>query len=719
LLTLWILLLAVPLASAQEGPFRPDILLDDFERDSYAPWTVEGEAFGPGPAEGTLPHQMPVTGYYGRRLVNSFFRGDRSSGVLTSPVFRIERTYICFLIGGGGFPEETFIELLVEGQPVRRATGPNTTPGGSEELAWNTWNVREFFGKPASIRIVDRRSDFWGHINVDHIVQSDEDWSQQPPLLETPVRRKYFLLPVAEAGSLVHCRIKHGSRTIRYFDVRVAPSEAETLFWAPVDVGDYMGEALHWEIRPQAILRLIRSRLREGDTWPKPPNLYREEHRPQFHFSPRVGWANDPNGLVYFDGEYHLFFQHNPFGIEWGNMTWGHAVSRDLIHWEELGHALLPDERGTIFSGSTVVDFVNSSGLGEPGRPAICAFYTAAGSHSFEPRAFTQCLAYSLDRGRTWKKFAENPVVECIAGENRDPKVFWYDPLQHWVMVLYVRPDAFSLFFSKNLRVWYPLGEIRFPTAHECPELFELPVEGERGKTRWVLWTASGNHLIGQFDGRNFTPEGEVRRSEWGPNSYAGQTWNQVPDGRRILIAWMRSDGSAYRGMPFNQQMTIPRELSLRMTPAGLFLHAWPVRELEKLRKSHLLSVKGLQLAPGQEATWEGSELLDLEVLLGCPEAEQVTITVRGVPMHYWAKEAVFECRGHRVEGITPSQPFALRCLADRTSLEIFLQEGRYVQTFCLPFDPEERSVSIRSQGNSAEILSLDLYELRSIWEKE
>jgi fructan beta-fructosidase len=706
-------------APGAEMQIRPDILVDDFEREDYAPWTAEGEAFGPGPAQGTLPRQMEVIGYHGQRLVNSYYNGDGTVGVLTSPPFTLERHYLVFLIGGGGYPEETFMELVVDGQSVCRATGPNTAPGGSEMLDWAFWDVRQWEGKTAVIRIVDRRTGGWGHINVDYIIQTDQspDCLLQP--LETPVTHRYLLLPVAGKGPRTHCRIMYEGNIVRYFDIQLAEDDAETRFWASIDLQPLLGKTVSWDIRPRSARSLVEKRLKQSHSPLWPPDLYREAYRPQFHFSPRVGWTNDPNGLVYFEGEYHLFFQHNPFGIPWGNMTWGHAVSRDLVHWEELGDAILPDERGTIYSGSAVVDINNTSGLGTIEHPAICAFYTAAGGHSYQPCPFTQCLAYSLDHGRSWTKFAGNPVVDFIADGNRDPKVFWHEKTQRWIMVLYVRRDAFSIFSSPDLKAWQLESEAAFPTAHECPELFELSVDGNPHDTRWLLWSASGNHLIGRFDGHTFTAESEVLPSEWGKNCYAGQTWNNTPDGRRIFIGWMNSDGSAYPDMPFNQQMSVPRQFTLHRTEDGLRLFAWPVKELEQLRLNRV-TASNITLNDRQSPReFDVAELLDLEATVKPGDAQVVVLEVRGVPVVNRPQEGVLECLGSRIEGIPKGESLPIRILVDRTSMEVFAQRGRYVMSFCRPFDPGHRKLRLWSEGGNSQVGSLVIYEMASIWEKE
>ncbi len=316
--------------------------------------------------------------------------------------------------------------------------------------------------------------------------------------------------------------------------------------------------------------------------------LYDETYRPQFHFTAQKNWLNDPNGLVYYKGEYHLFFQHNPESTSWGNMTWGHAVSKDMVHWQQLPHAIERDKLGTIFSGSAVVDWNNTSGFGQSGKDAekpLVALYTAAGDTSPESKGqpFTQCLAYSIDQGRTWTKYAGNPVVKHIIGGNRDPKVIWYAPTKHWVMALYLDGIDYALLTSPDLKSWTQVQKMSLPGCGECPDFFELGVKGD-GKTRkWVFTAANGQYLVGVFDGEKFTPEQPLQQVDFGANYYAVQSYSDIPpaDGRRIQIAWMT--GGSYPQMPFNQQMSFPCELTLRKTEDGLRMYRWPVKEISNL----------------------------------------------------------------------------------------------------------------------------------------
>ena len=340
--------------------------------------------------------------------------------------------------------------------------------------------------------------------------------------------------------------------------------------------------------------------------------LYREPHRPQFHFSPPAKWANDPNGMYYHDGEYHLFYQHYPAESVWGPMHWAHAVSRDLVHWENLPIALYPDTLGYIFSGSAVVDRGNTSGFGAAGQVPIVAMFTyhddaaaKAGSESFQ----SQALAYSLDNGRTWTKYGGNPVLPNPGGvrDIRDPKVVWDAERNQWVVALAVGDHA-AFYGSPDLTHWRPLSEFgRTLGAHggvwECPDLFPMQV-AESGETKWVLVIninpghpngGSGTqYFVGDFDGRDFRPDPdfipfvEGGRAVWldyGKDNYAGVTWSDAPEGRRILIGWM-SNWEYANQVPttaWRNAMTVPRELTLRRTPAGYRLFSAPVAALSTL----------------------------------------------------------------------------------------------------------------------------------------
>ena len=442
---------------------------------------------------------------------------------------------------------------------------------------------------------------------------------------------------------------------------------------------------------------------------------YKEAYRPQFHFTPKTNWTNDPNGLIHYKGEFHLFFQHNPFGIDWGNMTWGHAVSPDLVHWKQLPHALHPDELGTIFSGSGVVDWNNTGGFQTGDEAVLVNFYTSAGSHAPEPVPFTQSIAYSNDRGRSWTKYEGNPVIEHIVGSNRDPKVIWHEPTQKWVMALYLDKNDYALFGSTNLKEWTRLSDLQIPDT-ECPDIFELPVDGDDENTRWVFWGAAGKYYVGDFDGTTFTPEGDAHRADYGANFYAAQTWSDIPasDGRCIQIAWM--SGSKPPEMPFNQQMSFPCKLTLRTTAEGIRLHREPVAEIETLH-AYTHAWSNIALKPGEDllAGLTG-ELFDIRAEVALNDASAVGFKIRGEDVRYDVAEMQLTFLERSGPLVPQDGKIRLHILVDRISIEAFGNNGELSMTSYFLPELDNADIGIYAEGGTATLVSLKVHELKSAW---
>lgn len=453
-----------------------------------------------------------------------------------------------------------------------------------------------------------------------------------------------------------------------------------------------------------------------SDKEPEAKRLYEEELRGQIHFSPKRGWNNDPNGLVYFNGEYHLFFQHNPYGWGWGNMHWGHAVSRDLVHWEELGDKLMPDEFGSMFSGSAVVDWQNSSGLGKDGKPPMVLFYTAAGDPT------VQCLAYSLD-GRTFTKYAKNPIVPQITGGNRDPKVFWHEPTKHWVMVLYVTMDGgkhtVHFLTSKNLLQWEAKsvveGEPNTNFLYECPDFFELEVDGsEVRKKLWVLLGANSEYGLGTFDGSRFVMQEKRLTGHRGRGFYAAQTFSDISanDGRRIMMGWFQT---ATPGMSFNQSMTIPLELGLKSTASGPRLTFLPIGELRGLRKSfRSYFAKDLAELNNSPIQCDAQGAIELRVRFNEGVTGKSQFTVRGIQVvvDFDRKELLVHDHSAKLADV-PQEELIL--YVDRHGLEAFASEGLCYLPLPMIANRDNHEVRIEVQ-NAKQIEELQVFELKSIW---
>lgn len=437
-----------------------------------------------------------------------------------------------------------------------------------------------------------------------------------------------------------------------------------------------------------------------------------ERYRPQFHFSPPRGWMNDPNGLVYENGEWHLFYQHNAASNNWiSELSWGHAVSKDLLHWKNLADVLPPTPRpgkgpAGSWSGTGFVDFNNSSGFGKGGEKPILLTWTAAG--------LGQCLAYSTDHGRTFTPYEQNPIIPMdpprTGDWDRDPRVFWHEPSHQWVMVFSISGQGMVFYNSDDLKHW--MRKSLFGGLFECPDIFQLPVDGNDKERKWVIWDAAGKYFIGQFDGKAFTRESGPFILDHGRNYYAAQSWSDAPDGRRVSIGWMR--GGQYPGMPFNGQMGIPSELALRTTRDGMRLTKLPVKEVESLRYEPS-EWKDLDLGRGNNPLGKiKGDLLDIEALIEPRNVSQVVLRVRGVtvrvtPDLLWVNDAVAPV------GLVDGK-VKLRVLVDRTSIEVFANDGLASISNCYLSNDNAKGAELFAEQGVAKVILLRAWKLKSVW---
>jgi fructan beta-fructosidase len=654
-----------------------DVLIEDFEAGSYGKWTVTGDAFGTAPANGTLPNQMPVSGYLGNRFINTFLGGDKSTGTATSPEFTVQRSHVAFLIGGGSHAESLGVQLLVNGEVVRTATGSE-----SEDLLWASWDVSDLKGQKAQLRIFDNEVGQWGHLNIDQFVQTDS-----PP--------------------------------------------------QPFDLTE----------------ELVRYRQQ--------PDYMNEPLRPQFHFSPEINWMNDPNGLVYHDGEYHLFHQYNPVGNAWGHMSWGHAVSRDLTHWQHLPIAI-PEANGIMaFSGSCVVDHKNSSGFGVEGKAPMVAIYTGHG-HGEQ----VQNLAYSNDNGRSWTQYAQNPVLDLNKPDFRDPKVFWHGPTNRWIMVVSLAVEKVIVFYaSEDLKNWQELS--RFGPAGnitksnwECPDLFELPVDGDSANKLWVLEVdmgagavaggSGGEYFVGHWDGVAFKTIQHAQWVDYGRDFYAPVSWENIPaaDGRRIWIGWFNNwETCLGPTSPWRSCMSIPRSLSLKKVafnneePATYVLNQTPIDELKQLR-SHTRELDASIAAWPPMAVTEGDELrgmtFELEAVIKPGDGRSIGFRIRTGDDEY--TEVAYD---HQYSGVyvdrtksgnvdfhpafagrhtAPARvidgEIVLHAFVDRSTIEVFINGGEAVISDLIFPTVADCTIEVFAGSDSAKFSSLKLHTLKSSWRK-
>lgn len=450
----------------------------------------------------------------------------------------------------------------------------------------------------------------------------------------------------------------------------------------------------------------------------KRPTYYREKYRPQFHFTAQKHWLNDPNGLVYYDGIYHMCYQHMPPLRPGAYKDWGHATSTDLVHWKQLPSAITPHRVwGGCWSGSAVVDGQNTSGFQVGHEKPIVAILTNGGEPG-KGAPCTQCIAPSVDGGKTFSYYARNPVLKNVIGCNRDPKVIWHEPTRQWIMALYLDGNDYGLFGSPDLKQWKQLSRLTLPGVSECPDLFPITVDGKPNNVKWVFWGANGVHVIGSFDGRAFRKESEPLPADYGDNFYAAQTWSNIPqaDGRRIQIAWMA--GGKYPGMPFDQQMNFPTEVTLRTTSDGIRMYRLPVREIEKLWLPGK-AWANLDLTPDESpAVGVSGELFDMAAEFEVEQAVAFGIRARGEAVRYDVVGKKLMVLGRSAPLLPEHGRIKFRILVDRTSIEVFGNDGRVVLTSCFLPAEQNKNVNFFAEGGHARLVAAEIHPLQSIWTK-
>jgi fructan beta-fructosidase len=474
--------------------------------------------------------------------------------------------------------------------------------------------------------------------------------------------------------------------------------------------------------------------------------LYTQQYRPQFHFSPAANWCNDPNGLVYNNGIYHLFYQHNPFGNRWGHMTWAHATSKDLVHWKHLPIAI-PEENGImIFSGTCVVDKNNTSGFGKDGKVPMVAVYTG----HIENKNQSQNIAYSLDDGVTWTKYVNNPVLDLNLIDFRDPKIFWYEPKKYWVMnVMLPVEHKVQFYSSKNLKDWIHLSDFG-PSGDtsgvwECPDLTAVPVDGMPGKKKWLLqmsMNASMQYFVGEFDGEKFineNPAKKIFRPDYGPDYYAAIAYNQLPKSHLpTAIGWVNNWNYA-NDIPttaWKSAMSIPRSLGVKKINNEWILLQKPVTKTKTLRKESYqlkeVSVSDKNIVPVKSNQFE----MQLDIEPSQNGACGIRIAVgneTSFEIGYNAVTQVFYIDRSKSGNVSFNEnfkklnrfekPIALnnnklhvQVFYDNSIAEVFVNDGEAVFTAQLFPDKPANGIELFNQGAKSKFSNLHLWEMKTTW---
>ncbi len=557
---------------------------------------------------------------------------------------------------------------------------------------------------------------------------------------EMVLDRRYLNLPVKADAPRRTVNIMVGGEIVRAFEIELAGDQPD--FWAFTDVSEWRGQKATLRLDP--IGRLAKPELQEDSAKRRPSpqaldalrlsdeiedaaTLYREPLRPQFHYTTPRGWLNDPHGLIFHEGEYHLFYQLQPFSMKSLNSDkhWGHAVSRDLVHWQELPVALRPGRDGGMWSGGSLIDKKNTAGFQQGPEPAMLLFYTATGRSAMNPKAaepgdFVQGIAYSNDRGRSWTKYSGNPILQNITPLNRDPHVFWHEPSKKWIMVLYVGEPISNpgnhykarILSSENLKDW--VSESSIDGLFDCPVLFELPLDGKATDTRWIIHCANMKYRVGRFDGKTFTPETDFidsHKANVSESAYAAQIFRNLDEPRTVQLAWLYDETPGTR-----QMMTFPCELTLVTTAAGPRLRWQPVREIERLY-GPARSWRDLPITPdGQLVARAHGRHLEIKARIQVGKATEVQIAVRGIPIVLHPKSKQLTAFGYAVPLTLKDNLLRIRILVDETSLEIFADDGFVYLPLSVPLVPEDDTVSLSARGGQAMAETLDIVELKSIW---
>jgi fructan beta-fructosidase len=513
------------------------------------------------------------------------------------------------------------------------------------------------------------------------------------------ITQQYLNIPISRDAKMRMFQIGTDGKPKREFPAQLAGGSID--YWIFIDASEFMGQTitLSGDATKLELDRIYQSAKIYGED-----SLYKEPNRPQFHFTVKRGWSNDVNGPIFYQGQYHLFWQSFPFGVTWdtGFMYWGHAVSKDLVHWRELAPALMVEKLGSPWSGSSLVDRNDDGGFG---KDALVLVYTAFNRFSHKQ---VQCIAYSTDNGVTFTRFTGNPVLdsnsEAGTNDTRDPKVFWYEPTRRWVMVLFEN-DGMSFFSSTDLKSW--TRQSHFKGLHECPDFFELPVDGDISHRKWILHGGSSTYFVGSFDGSRFTPESPALNYAEGKNAkgddvlYAAQSFVGMPDGRRVQMAWGRITEP---GMPFSQMMLFPTEFRLAATPDGLRLLAAPIREIEGLHSKKYAWSSLTFTDANRRFRLIPPGPLHVKMQVTFERDDELIIRYQGNPLATLRS-------GDLDKGMR-----SVEILIDKSVAEIFIDGGRQYIIKEIPATSNVNGLEFEVGRSGSMVNTLEVYKMSSIW---
>lgn len=585
-------------------------------------------------------------------------------------------------------------------------------------------------------------------LGMTSVVQADSSWTIrhlvcEQNIVSLDVTEDYLLLPIqddAPEGKI--CIVKDNEQKGTLMNVRLARERVDS--YVPFALSAYKGQHISIEIQGVPETALCWKELKLSGSFDM---ANKESFRPVYHHTPAYGWMNDPNGMFYKDGVYHLYFQYNPYGSVWGNMHWGHSTSTDLMHWKFEGCAIVPDAWGAIFSGSCVVDHENTAGFG---KEAVVAFYTSAKSTPWGDIQM-QSMAYSLDNGKTFTKYEGNPILTSSEKDFRDPKVFWYAPGKHWVMILAVGQHM-EIYSSVNLKEWKKESEFgAMQGAHggvwECPDLVEIPVEGTREK-KWVLICnlnpggpfggSAAQYFVGSFDGKKFVNESptQTKWMDWGKDNYATVTWSNAPDGRCIALGWM-SNWQYANNVPTRQYRsanTLARDLTLYREGQELYLKSTPSVEVKKARGKKV-SIPSFKVSEKHEMVnlfEEKQGAYEVEIVIQNAGASKIAFCLLNdkgekVSMYYDLNRKQFvmdrsesgkvdfskDFPAVTVATVNVDKELTLRLFVDRSSIEAFGEDGKFVMTnLVFPSQPYVK-MCFEADKNGYAVKALNVYKLQ------